>query len=120
MLACLLHLVCSCVQSFVPQSALVGFVDMLISLIEEACKNWVRFKQYFAIFADVVDFGDAERCVEMTLFSLFYLALTPLASQKCRMSGWRFRACMDWRKRDGVLLAWCVECAASCWLAAVW
>ena len=51
-----------------PQSVLVGFVDTLISLIEEACKNWVRFKQYFAIFADVVDFGDAERCVELTLF----------------------------------------------------
>ncbi len=67
MLLCLLHLVWLCVQSFVPQSVLVGFVDTLISLIEEACKNWVRFKQYFAIFADVVDFGDAERCVEMTL-----------------------------------------------------
>ena len=77
MLACLLHLVWLCVQSFVPQSVLVGFVDTLISLIEEACKNWVRFKQYFAIFADVVDFGDAERCVEITRLFLPHLALTP-------------------------------------------
>ncbi len=84
---------------------LVGFVDTLISLIEEACKNWVRFKQYFAIFADVVDFGDAERCVEITPFFLLHLALTPLASQERRMLGWRFRACMPWRRRDGVLLA---------------
>jgi hypothetical protein len=90
MLLFLLHSVCLCVQSSVPQSVLVGFVDTLISLIEEACKNWVRFKQYFAIFADVVDFGDAERCVEITRLFLLYLALAPLASQERRMSGWRF------------------------------
>ena len=57
-----LRVVCSCAcRILVRQSVVVSFIDTLISLMEESCKNWVRFKQFYLIFAEFATFGDVER-----------------------------------------------------------